>query len=180
MEKVSSFDFRFQLCTLTSIFNNYYLKTIQCILPCSVTLLSMEEIHSASQDAANGLPSRRPIIEMTIPSVLDKTISPPGTYFFLDASVVSYSSVCFLYVVKLMGSDHIQGFLFQRHTKWSETLIFSPVHIAHGKDVLQTFFRILTLPAVNACTHVQLHTCGDISSLTCYINVQNAYLTLSY
>ncbi|KAG2724820.1 hypothetical protein I3760_01G036200 [Carya illinoinensis] len=41
---------------------------------------SMEEIHSASQDAANGLPSRRPIIEMTIPSVLDKTISPPGKH----------------------------------------------------------------------------------------------------
>lgn len=64
---------------------------------CSVTLLSMEEIHSASQDAANGLPSRRPIIEMTIPSVLDKTISPPGTYFFFDASVVSYSLVCFFF-----------------------------------------------------------------------------------
>lgn len=40
---------------------------------------SMEEIHSACQDALNGLPSRRPVIEMTIPSVLDKTISPPGT-----------------------------------------------------------------------------------------------------
>ncbi|XP_004509261.1 uncharacterized protein [Cicer arietinum] len=41
---------------------------------------SMEEIHSASQDAVNGIPSRRPIIEMTIPSVLDKTISPPGKH----------------------------------------------------------------------------------------------------
>ncbi|GAV68764.1 NAD_binding_8 domain-containing protein [Cephalotus follicularis] len=41
---------------------------------------SMEEIDSACQDAANGLPSRRPIIEMTIPSVLDKTISPPGKH----------------------------------------------------------------------------------------------------
>ncbi|WVZ26671.1 hypothetical protein V8G54_005215 [Vigna mungo] len=39
---------------------------------------SMEDIHSACQDAANGTPSRRPVIEMTIPSVLDKTISPPG------------------------------------------------------------------------------------------------------
>jgi phytoene dehydrogenase-like protein len=39
----------------------------------------MEEIHSASEDAVNGIPSRRPVIEMTIPSVLDKTISPPGT-----------------------------------------------------------------------------------------------------
>lgn len=42
----------------------------------------MEEIDLACQDAVNGLPSRRPIIEMTIPSVLDKTISPSGTPFF--------------------------------------------------------------------------------------------------
>ncbi|XP_057434901.1 uncharacterized protein LOC130727704 isoform X3 [Lotus japonicus] len=41
---------------------------------------SMEEIHSACQDAMNGVPSRRPFIEMTIPSVLDKTISPPGKH----------------------------------------------------------------------------------------------------
>lgn len=41
---------------------------------------SVEEIDSACQDAKNGLPSRRPIIEMTIPSVLDKTISPPGKH----------------------------------------------------------------------------------------------------
>ncbi|KAF3439341.1 hypothetical protein FNV43_RR17618 [Rhamnella rubrinervis] len=40
----------------------------------------MEEIDIACQDAVNGLPSRRPIIEMTIPSVLDKTISPPGKH----------------------------------------------------------------------------------------------------
>ncbi|GLT39136.1 hypothetical protein SLA2020_133430 [Shorea laevis] len=41
---------------------------------------SMEEINSASQDAVNGVPSQRPVIEMTIPSVLDKTISPPGKH----------------------------------------------------------------------------------------------------
>nr|POE68204.1 pyridine nucleotide-disulfide oxidoreductase domain-containing protein 2 [Quercus suber] len=40
----------------------------------------MEEIHSACQDSANGIPSRRLVIEMTIPSVLDKTISPPGKH----------------------------------------------------------------------------------------------------
>uniref|UniRef100_M0ZVG1 Phytoene dehydrogenase n=1 Tax=Solanum tuberosum TaxID=4113 RepID=M0ZVG1_SOLTU len=40
---------------------------------------SIEEMHSAAQDAENGLPSRRPIIEMTIPTVFDKTISPSGT-----------------------------------------------------------------------------------------------------
>jgi len=39
----------------------------------------MEEIGSACQDAVNGVPSRRPFMEMTIPSVLDKTIAPPGT-----------------------------------------------------------------------------------------------------
>ncbi|KAF5176829.1 Pyridine nucleotide-disulfide oxidoreductase domain-containing protein [Thalictrum thalictroides] len=41
---------------------------------------SMEEIDSAARDAWNGLPSRRPLIEMTIPSVLDTTISPPGKH----------------------------------------------------------------------------------------------------
>ncbi|KAK4262173.1 hypothetical protein QN277_027759 [Acacia crassicarpa] len=41
---------------------------------------SMEEVHDASQDAVNGKPSRRPVIEMTIPSVLDNTISPPGKH----------------------------------------------------------------------------------------------------
>ncbi|KAG6577207.1 Pyridine nucleotide-disulfide oxidoreductase domain-containing protein 2, partial [Cucurbita argyrosperma subsp. sororia] len=41
---------------------------------------SMEEIDLACQDASNGLPSRRPIIEMTIPSILDRTISPPGKH----------------------------------------------------------------------------------------------------
>ncbi|KAI5684193.1 hypothetical protein M9H77_05421 [Catharanthus roseus] len=41
---------------------------------------SMEEIHSAYQDATNSLPSRRPVIEMTIPSVMDKTISPSGKH----------------------------------------------------------------------------------------------------
>ncbi|XP_047314834.1 pyridine nucleotide-disulfide oxidoreductase domain-containing protein 2 isoform X2 [Impatiens glandulifera] len=41
---------------------------------------SMEEIDMACQDATNGIPSRRPIIEMTIPSVVDKTISPPGKH----------------------------------------------------------------------------------------------------
>ncbi|XP_021273701.1 pyridine nucleotide-disulfide oxidoreductase domain-containing protein 2-like isoform X5 [Herrania umbratica] len=41
---------------------------------------SMEEIGSACQDAWNGLPSKRPVMEMTIPSSLDKTISPPGKH----------------------------------------------------------------------------------------------------
>lgn len=42
----------------------------------------MEEIDLAYKDALNGVPSKRPLIEMTIPSVLDKTISPPGMSFF--------------------------------------------------------------------------------------------------
>ncbi|GAB4849153.1 hypothetical protein Ancab_003961 [Ancistrocladus abbreviatus] len=41
---------------------------------------SMEEIHTACQDALNGLPSQRPVIEMTIPSTLDRTISPQGKH----------------------------------------------------------------------------------------------------
>lgn len=39
---------------------------------------SMEEIDLAYKDALTGVPSRRPLIEMTIPSALDRTISPPG------------------------------------------------------------------------------------------------------
>ncbi|KAJ4714412.1 Pyridine nucleotide-disulfide oxidoreductase domain-containing 2 [Melia azedarach] len=41
---------------------------------------TMEEIGLACQDAWNGLPSRKPVVEMTIPSSLDKTISPPGKH----------------------------------------------------------------------------------------------------
>ncbi|KAF7130343.1 hypothetical protein RHSIM_Rhsim10G0122600 [Rhododendron simsii] len=41
---------------------------------------SIEDIELACQDAVNGLPSRRPIIEMTIPSILDKTLSPSGKH----------------------------------------------------------------------------------------------------
>lgn len=43
----------------------------------------MEEIESACLDSLNGIPSRRPIIEMTIPSALDKTISPAGRYLVI-------------------------------------------------------------------------------------------------
>ncbi|KAK9678430.1 hypothetical protein RND81_11G210600 [Saponaria officinalis] len=41
---------------------------------------SMDKIISACQDAWNGLPSKRPVIEMTIPSSMDNTISPPGKH----------------------------------------------------------------------------------------------------
>lgn len=41
---------------------------------------SMEEINSAYQNASNGLPSRRPMLEMTIPSSMDSSISPPGKH----------------------------------------------------------------------------------------------------
>ncbi|URD95871.1 hypothetical protein MUK42_23136 [Musa troglodytarum] len=37
----------------------------------------MESIDIACKDAVNGMPSRRPIVEMMIPSVLDRIISPP-------------------------------------------------------------------------------------------------------
>ncbi|KAH1206465.1 Pyridine nucleotide-disulfide oxidoreductase domain-containing protein 2 [Glycine max] len=58
---------------------------------------SMEEIHSACQDAVNGVPSRRPVIEMTIPSVLDKTISPPGASLYLIYPPIqeSFAQKCF-------------------------------------------------------------------------------------
>jgi phytoene dehydrogenase-like protein len=42
----------------------------------------MEEIDVAFKDAVSGIASRRPLIEMTIPSILDKTISPPGIKFY--------------------------------------------------------------------------------------------------
>ncbi|WVZ91415.1 hypothetical protein U9M48_037591 [Paspalum notatum var. saurae] len=41
---------------------------------------SMEEIDQAYREAAGGISSKRPFIKMTIPSVLDKTISPPGQH----------------------------------------------------------------------------------------------------
>ncbi|KAI4383414.1 hypothetical protein MLD38_009254 [Melastoma candidum] len=41
---------------------------------------SMECIAAACQDACNGVPSRRPIMEMTIPSTLDETMSSPGKH----------------------------------------------------------------------------------------------------
>ncbi|KNA05408.1 hypothetical protein SOVF_190660 [Spinacia oleracea] len=56
---------------------------------------SMEEIHSACQDGLNGLPSRRPVIEMTIPSVLDKTISPPDGSWQDTAYRESFAKRCF-------------------------------------------------------------------------------------
>ncbi|MCO5563317.1 hypothetical protein L7F22_016957 [Adiantum nelumboides] len=41
---------------------------------------SLIHIDVACQEAWSGLPSQRPIIEMTIPSSLDRTISPPGQH----------------------------------------------------------------------------------------------------
>lgn len=58
---------------------NNWDNLVQPYISSASVLTSMEEIHLACEDAINGLPSRRPVIEMTIPSVLDKTISPPGT-----------------------------------------------------------------------------------------------------
>jgi len=41
------------------------------------------EIDAAYRDASNGKPATRPVIEMTIPSVLDSTIAPPGKHVVL-------------------------------------------------------------------------------------------------
>lgn len=55
----------------------------------------MEDIDLACKDALNGIPSRRPIIEMTIPSVLDRTISPPGMAKFAGIiSLICALSAC--------------------------------------------------------------------------------------
>lgn len=61
----------------------------------------MEEIHSACQDTVNGLPSQRPVIEMTIPSVLDKTISPPGTsdHFALKMNHTSFQKIIIIIII---------------------------------------------------------------------------------
>lgn len=40
----------------------------------------MEEIENAYREAAMGIPATRPVLEMTIPSSLDKTIAPPGKH----------------------------------------------------------------------------------------------------
>ena len=37
-----------------------------------------EQIEDAYRDALQGIPSRRPVVEMTIPSTLDPTLAPPG------------------------------------------------------------------------------------------------------
>lgn len=41
---------------------------------------TMQELEEAYLEAQQGRPSSRPIIEMTLPSSLDKTISPPGKH----------------------------------------------------------------------------------------------------
>ncbi len=40
----------------------------------------MEEIENAQREAAMGIPATRPVVEMTIPSSLDRTIAPPGKH----------------------------------------------------------------------------------------------------
>ena len=41
---------------------------------------TMQELEDAYLDAQMGRPSQRPIIEMTLPSSLDKTIAPSGKH----------------------------------------------------------------------------------------------------
>ncbi|XP_071770277.1 pyridine nucleotide-disulfide oxidoreductase domain-containing protein 2 [Centroberyx gerrardi] len=49
---------------------------------CSIHLNceSVEVLETAYKDAINGRPSARPMLEMTIPSVLDPTLAPPGCH----------------------------------------------------------------------------------------------------
>ena len=44
---------------------------------------SVSTIEDAFRDASAGRPSRRPVIEMTLPTVLDSTIAPPGKHIAL-------------------------------------------------------------------------------------------------
>jgi phytoene dehydrogenase-like protein len=41
---------------------------------------SIDEMERAFEEAKAGLPSRRPIVEMCIPSVVDETLAPPGKH----------------------------------------------------------------------------------------------------
>ncbi|KAF7643470.1 hypothetical protein LDENG_00238760 [Lucifuga dentata] len=52
---------------------------------CSIHLNceSVEVLESAYKDAMSGRPSARPMLEMTIPSVLDPTLAPPGCHVVL-------------------------------------------------------------------------------------------------
>ena len=43
----------------------------------------MEQLEAAFRDAAGGAPSARPMVEMTLPSVLDDSIAPPGKHVCL-------------------------------------------------------------------------------------------------
>ena len=43
----------------------------------------MEQLEAAFRDAAGGAPSARPMVEMTLPSVLDDTLAPPGKHVCL-------------------------------------------------------------------------------------------------
>jgi phytoene dehydrogenase-like protein len=43
----------------------------------------MEQLEAAFRDAAGGRPSARPMVEMTLPSVLDDSLAPPGKHVCL-------------------------------------------------------------------------------------------------
>lgn len=88
------------------------------LMLCSVTLLRMEEMDIAYRDTVNGLPSRRPIIEMTIPSVLDKTISPTGacSWFIFCICDISLYLCIFLHAGAMHVSTTVLAFQnFQTH-----------------------------------------------------------------
>lgn len=56
----------------------------------------MDEIDIAYREALLGRASSRPLIEMTIPSVLDETIAPPGSSSSQFPSIDSYYLVSHL------------------------------------------------------------------------------------
>ena len=61
------------------------------------------------QDAVEGRFSKAPMIEMTLPSSLDKTISPPGTiHSFIDSFFNSFnnSSYSFKQIINNISSNY--------------------------------------------------------------------------
>ena len=52
---------------------------------------TMQELEHAWREASVGIPATRPVIEMTIPSALDRTIAPPGKHV---VQVELFGSVC--------------------------------------------------------------------------------------
>lgn len=52
---------------------------------------SMEKIHDSFMDSVNGTFSKKPMVEMVIPSMLDPTLTPEGSNHLVAQLFVMYS-----------------------------------------------------------------------------------------